>query len=58
VALYLTWRICLIYAPRLRDALRVFAPWAGVATISYAAGIWIILQPMEMRGLASAVLPI
>jgi len=57
LALYLAWRICLSYAPPMRDALKLFAPWAGVATVSYATGVWIILQPMEMRGLAAAILP-
>ncbi|MGO9201002.1 MAG: cytochrome c oxidase assembly protein [Limisphaerales bacterium] len=57
LALYLAWRICLVYAPRARDALSLFAAWAGLATILYAAGVWIILQPMEMRGLAGTILP-
>jgi hypothetical protein len=51
LALYLAWRIALAYAPRARDALYVFAPWAVVATALYMIGVWIILQPMEMRGL-------
>ena len=55
LTLYLAWRIALVYTPRARDALCLFAPWAGVATILYAAGVWIILQPMEMRGLANTI---
>jgi len=55
LTLYLAWRIALVYAPRVRDALCLFAPWAGVAIILYAAGVWIFLQPMEMRGLANAI---
>jgi cytochrome c oxidase assembly factor CtaG len=54
LALYLIWRIALVYAPRWRDALRLFLPWAAIATILYASGVWIVLQPMQMRGLASA----
>jgi len=57
LALYLAWRICLVYAPRGRNALRLFASWAGVAALLYAAGVWITLQPMEMRGLANTILP-
>lgn len=55
LTLYLVWRIALVYAPRVRDALRLFAPWAGAATALYAAGIWIILQPMQMRGLSAPI---
>jgi cytosine/uracil/thiamine/allantoin permease len=51
MTLYLAWRIALVYAPRAREALRVFAPWAGVATALYVIGVWIFLQPMEMRGM-------
>ena len=57
LALYLAWRISLMYAPRKGDALKLFASWASVATVLYAVGVWIILQPMEMRGLASTILP-
>jgi len=56
LALYLSWRVCLTYAPRGRDALRLFASWAGLATMLYAVGVWIILQPMEMRGLVGPIL--
>lgn len=29
---------------------RVFAPWAGVSLLLWAAAIWLMSQPMEMRG--------
>jgi len=45
------------YAPRMRDAVKLFAPWAMVAVVLYVIGVWIILQPMEMRGLAALILP-
>jgi hypothetical protein len=49
--LYLGWRIARVYAPRLRLALRVMAPWSGVAMVLYLFGVWTCLQPMQMRGL-------
>jgi hypothetical protein len=55
LTLYLAWRIALAYAPRPGDAFRLFAPWAGAATALYAAGVWIILQPMQMRGLSASI---
>jgi cytochrome c oxidase assembly factor CtaG/ferredoxin len=55
LTLYLVWRVALVYAPRGRDALRLFLPWAAIATVLYASGVWIILQPMQMRGVSRAV---
>lgn len=46
--LYLTWRIARQMAPH--RALRAFGPWALLATLLFIAGVWIIFQPMEMRG--------
>ena len=53
LALYLAWRIALVYAPRVGDAFRLFAPWAGIATALYITGVWLLLQPMQMRGLST-----
>jgi cytochrome c oxidase assembly factor CtaG/ferredoxin len=50
LALYLAWRVAKAYAPRPRNALCLLAPWAGVAAILFGFGIWVFLQPMEMRG--------
>ena len=48
LTLYVGWRI----APRRRLALAV---WAGIAVALYVGGIWIFLQPMQMRGMMSAM---
>jgi ferredoxin len=53
LALYLGWRVARDYAPRAGDALRLLAPWVGVATVLFGLGIWIFLQPMQLRGLVS-----
>jgi len=53
LALYLVWRLARVYAPRARDAFRLLAPWAALATFLFGFGIWIFLQPMQMRGVAS-----
>ncbi|HTA31061.1 MAG TPA: cytochrome c oxidase assembly protein [Candidatus Cybelea sp.] len=55
MTLYLAWRIARMYAPQAREALRIFAPWAGVATALYVIGVWIFLQPMELRGISNAI---
>jgi hypothetical protein len=32
------------------QTLRIFAPWAALLTLLFAAAIWLMGQPMEMRG--------
>jgi ferredoxin len=56
LALYLMWRISLVYATRGKTALRLSAPWVAISLALYAAGVWILLQPMQMRGLVATVL--
>jgi hypothetical protein len=50
LSLYTAYRIALTWTPDLPQALRVLAPWAVVLLLLFAAGIWIVLQPMQMRG--------
>lgn len=47
-SLLVSYRLAEVDSP-LRP-LRAFLPWAGVATILFAAAIWLLSQPMEMRG--------
>ncbi len=53
-ALYLGWRMAGGGAKRTagvgRRALALL-PWASVASSLYAAGVWTLLQPMQMRGM-------
>jgi hypothetical protein len=53
LALYLEWRVARLHAPRAREALRRLAPWAILAMALYGFGVWVFLQPMQMRGMAS-----
>lgn len=43
LTLYVLWRIA-------HGTFRAFLPWGFLALLLYAAGVWIIFQPMEMRG--------
>jgi hypothetical protein len=52
LTLYVSWRVARRFSARAGRALSLFAPWAGLAVMLYAAGVWIVFQPMEMRGLA------
>ena len=49
LSLFVAWRV----AGQLNAGRRLmtFLPWGALATILYAAGVWIIFQPMEMRGM-------
>jgi cytochrome c oxidase assembly factor CtaG len=49
VALYVGWRM----AGQMTSNRRIstFLPWGVLAAALYAAGVWIIFQPMEMRGM-------
>ncbi len=47
VALWVGWRVA---SDTAASARRVLLPYAGVATALWAAGVWILCQPMAMRG--------
>jgi hypothetical protein len=55
LSLYTAWRV----AGRLfkmnvkgdRAALRAMSPWAALTVALYSAGVWIVFQPMQMRGM-------
>ncbi len=47
LTLYLGWRL----AGRIGRTLRLFTLWAILAVLLYAAGLWILFQPMQMRGM-------
>lgn len=50
LSLYTAYRIALERTPRLPQALRAFAPWAVLLLVLFGVGIWIVFQPMQMRG--------
>ena len=51
LTLYVAWRIANQYAQKLRKTVAILLPWAILAVSLYVAGVWILLQPMEMRGM-------
>jgi hypothetical protein len=52
LSLYVGWRIARGYTSSSQDGLLLLAPWATIAAVLYAAGVWVVLQPMQMRGMA------
>ncbi|HEX5084643.1 MAG TPA: FesM, partial [Blastocatellia bacterium] len=51
LTLYASWRVARRFSAGAGRALGLFVPWAGLAVMLYAAGVLIVFQPMEMRGL-------
>jgi cytochrome c oxidase assembly factor CtaG len=47
---YAGYRIANSQASRSVAALKAFIPWAALMLLLFAAGIWIVFQPMQMRG--------
>jgi hypothetical protein len=50
LSLYVAYRIAQSQTPRLMQVLKAFSPWAVLMVVLFAAGVWIVLQPMQMRG--------
>jgi hypothetical protein len=50
VTLWIAWRVARDGAPRPTRALAGVMPAAAVATVLWATGVWILCQPMAMRG--------
>src|SRR6185312_5690270 len=49
--LYIGWRTAARFGATLSRRLRLNAPWAALAFLLYSIGMWIIFQPMQMRGM-------
>jgi hypothetical protein len=54
LSLYSGYRIALSRSHRTSQALKMLAPWAVLIVFLFASGVWIVLQPMQMRGTLSA----
>ncbi|HTD14910.1 MAG TPA: hypothetical protein VK673_07005, partial [Chthoniobacterales bacterium] len=50
VSLYFAWKVSVSLAAK-RKAVAGFLPWGILLSLLYVAGIWIVFQPMEMRGM-------
>jgi hypothetical protein len=50
LSLYTAFRIAETTASQVTQALKVFVPWGLLICLLFGCGVWIVLQPMEMRG--------
>jgi hypothetical protein len=55
LSLYLGWRIASRFNLSFAQTVRLNAPWAGLSFVLYSIGLWIIFQPMQMRGMMHAM---
>jgi ferredoxin len=51
LTLYTAWRIARRFSTGYGIALAAMSPWAVLAGALYSAGLWIVFQPMQMRGM-------
>jgi len=51
LSLYIAWRTARRETGEIGPALGLVTPWAVLAIGIYAASIWILFQPMQMRGM-------
>jgi cytochrome c oxidase assembly factor CtaG/ferredoxin len=49
--LYVAWRAARGVQLQFARTLGLVAPWAVLALVLYSAGVWIVFQPMQMRGM-------
>jgi cytochrome c oxidase assembly factor CtaG len=50
-SLYAAWRVAKEMQTSAPRALRLLCPWAAGMIALYAFGFWVLLQPMQMRGM-------
>lgn len=50
VSLFVVWKIAESMSTASVRTWKIAAPWSGLISILFALGIWIVFQPMQMRG--------
>jgi cytochrome c oxidase assembly factor CtaG/ferredoxin len=50
LTLYIGWRIASGFRLGFAQTLKLTVPWSALAVLLYSIGVWIIFQPMQMRG--------
>ena len=50
LSLYTAYRITKQQVRRFSEGMATIAPWAAVIVLLFTLGIWIVFQPMQMRG--------
>ena len=53
LSLLVGYRIASAQASRPWQALRAWVPWAILMVVLFCVGVWIVVEPMQMRGMLS-----
>jgi len=56
LTLYVCWRTAFSFTRQTRSAFGLLLPWAAVAVALYVTGVWIVFQPMQMRGMMHSMM--
>ena len=56
LTLYVCWRTALSFTRHPRSAFGLLLPWASLAVSLYVVGVWIVFQPMQMRGMTHSMM--
>src|SRR6185295_10667992 len=56
LTLYICWRTAFSFTKQARKAFGLLLPWATLAVALYAAGVWVVFQPMQMRGMMHSMM--
>src|SRR5581483_3955712 len=56
LTLYVCWRTAFSFTRQARRAFGLLMPWAALAVALYAAGVWVVFQPMQMRGVMHSMM--
>jgi len=56
LTLYVCWRTAFGFTRHTRNAFGLLLPWAVFAIALYVTGVWIVLQPMQMRGMMQSMM--
>jgi cytochrome c oxidase assembly factor CtaG len=51
LTLYVAWRLACQRTISRSRALAMLTPWGALAVLLYSLGLWILFQPMQMRGM-------
>ncbi len=51
LSFWAVWKIAADVSAPKRSAIVLMMPWLGIALALYGAGLWILFQPMQMRGM-------
>jgi ferredoxin len=56
LTLYVGWRTAFSFTKHARSAFGLLLPWAALAVALYATGVWVVFQPMQMRGMMHSMM--